>query len=55
MDNIRSVYLWGSTLEIIAESIDGVICISQIRDKVFGGKLGKDTPDESIAALEKNL
>lgn len=45
----------GSRLEMIAETMEGVICISINRESVLSGKLGRNTSDESRLELEENL
>lgn len=37
--------LWGSSLEMIVENMDAVLCISYIRDSVLNVKLGHGAPD----------
>lgn len=40
---------------MISETMQGVICISHIRDSVLSEKAGEDIPDESPVSLIDNL
>lgn len=55
-DTIKfTCFVGESSLEMIAEIMDGVICLSFYRDSVLSEKSGKNSPDESRGELEKNL
>lgn len=47
--------LWGFSLEITAETMNGVICTSPNRDFVVSEKSEKDALDESSLEFEENL
>lgn len=47
--------LWGSSMEIKPETIDGVICIVHGRKSGLSRKSSKVTPDELRVGLEENL
>lgn len=47
--------LQGSSLEVIAETMEEFMFISLSRDFILGCKSGKDTPDVSIVVLAENF
>lgn len=42
-----------TSLEILAETMDRVICIFQRKDSILSGKSGKDNPDVSKVELKR--
>lgn len=45
--------LWRYSLEMLAETMDRVICIFQRKDSILSGKSGKDNPDVSKVELKR--
>lgn len=47
--------LWVSSLQMTAETMNGVICISLNRNSLLSGMSYKNSPDESRVEFEENL